>query len=374
MKKALLGVAAVVLVALPMIALAAEFRMGDQPGVAAGETITNDVYMAGGSVSSAGIISGDLVIGGGTIVVSGPVGSDAIIAGGNVTILSGVTDDLRAAGGNLVVQGGVGGDAIIGGGQVILGGPGVVGDVAIGGGTVRIDAPVGGSLRIGGGRVYINSAIGGNINIEAESVTLGPKAVVAGTLTYKAAKELIKEEGAVVSGTVAFTPRAASGTTAATAAAILSVWVLGKFFAILASALVLGLVFKRYSKTLVTNAVDQPWQMVGLGLIVLAATPVIAIILMVTLLGIPFGILTMLGYIALLLLTAIVTPIIIGSIVYHYFYDTWAVSWQTIVLGTLLYSLVSMVPFLGWLTYFALTLLALGAIVNTKWSVLREWR
>jgi hypothetical protein len=375
MKKILgYAVAAAVLV-LPAVAFAAEFRMGDQASVRADERVSNDVYLAGSTVTSAGSVAGDVVAGGGTVVISGAVGADVLAAGGNLTILSSVGDDVRVAGGNVVIEGGVGGDIIAGGGQITIGGPGARGDIVIGGGNVRIDAPVGGNVKIAGGMVYLNAPVAGSVTIEAGTVTLGSNAVIAGDLAYKADKELVKEEGAVVKGKIQFTQRNRSQIPAAALAALFSIWVLGKFVVLLVCALFVGLVFKRYSKELVAKVTKRPWLELGRGFLVLVALPAASVLLMASIIGLPFGLLGVLSFIAALLFAWIVAPIIVGSVLYRYFSKReWEVSWKTIVLGVLVYSVVGLVPILGGLLQLAAILLALGAIAAVKWEIVRQWR
>ena len=368
------GLAAVALV-VPMAAFAAEFRTGDQPSVREDEYITNDVYMAGSSVKSAGTVAGDVVVAGGSVTVSGDVGGDVIAGGGNITILSNVADDVRVGGGNIVIQGEVGGDLIIGGGQVTIGGPGVGGDVVIGGGVIRLDAPVMGSLRIGGGNVYINAPIAGDITIiGADKVTLGSAAVVYGNITYKAKAELTKEEGAVVNGTVNFEPIRSRQFSGAFVAGLASLFVLGKFLTLLACALVVGLIFRRYGKEAVLKAVESPLLEIGRGLLVFAALPVLSVIMFVTVVGIPFGVLGLVGFVALMMFAWIFAPIIIGSVVYRYFSKgEMDVSWKTILLGVFIFEVLSVIPLLGWLAQALAVLVALGVITAIKFQVAREW-
>lgn len=368
------GLAAVLFI-VPLVSFSADFRVGEQPSVKANEHVPNDVYMAGGSVSTAGSVEGDLVAAGGSILVSGNVGADVMVAGGNVTILSNIADDVRAAGGNIVIQGRVAGDVIVGGGQVTLGGPGIGKDVVIGGGNVRIDAPIGGSLRVGGGNIYINAPITGNVIIDADKVTLGSSAVINGNVTYKARDEMKREDGAVVNGKVSFEPSARKQISPALISGLVPLWVLGRFLVLLACALVIGLVFRRYSKEVVAKAYEQPMLELGRGLLVFAALPVLSAIMFVTILGIPFGATGLAGFAVLSIFAWIVSPIIAGSVAYRYFFKhELAVNWKTILLGAFLFELAGAVPFIGNLAQYLMILISLGAIFAIKWRVLKEWR
>ena len=372
MKKFLKYAAIVLVFSVPIISLAAEFRSGDQPSVRQEEKITNDVYMAGGSVTSAGLVDGDLISGGGTVVISGNVSGDVFAGGGNVNIISNIGDDVRAGGGTVIISGKVEGDLIVGGGQINIGGSGIGGDAILGGGSIRIDAPIAGDVKIGGGTVYINSSIGGNVKIEADEVKLGSSAVISGNLTYKAKTELIKEEGAVIKGEVKFEPRVASK---GAFLAIFSAFLLWKFFALLACALLIGMIFRRYSAEIVALAAERPLYEVGRGIVVMIVMPIASILLLVTLVGIPFGVVGLIGFIAIMLFAWIIAPIILGSVVYKYFSKkALEVSWKTILLGVFLYTILGLIPFVGCLAQFLLVLGALGVITRIKLKILKEWR
>ena len=129
------------LVFIPQSGDAAELRAGNQPLIATGETVREDVYIAGGSVSSAGVVAADLIAAGGNVLVRGNVGADLAAAGGSVTVLGNVADDVRAVGGNLLLQGAIGGDAVLAGGQITVGGK-IAGDLLVGGGTGGPIAPL----------------------------------------------------------------------------------------------------------------------------------------------------------------------------------------------------------------------------------------
>lgn len=365
----------VVMLAVPLFSFAAEFRTGEQPSITSSERIADDVYIVGGNVSSAGSVTGDVIAGGGTITISGAVSGDVIAGGGTITVLSSIADDVRVAGGTIVIQGPVGGDVIAGGGQITISGPGVTGDIALGGGTVRIDAPVGGSARVGGGKMYINAPIAGDIMVQADEVVLGSKAVINGTLTYKATKELTKEEGAIVNGTITFEPRTKQNVPKATLVGIFSLWVIGKFLALFICSLIIGLSFKRYGKEIAAKATEKPLMELGRGLLVLAALPILSLLAFITVIGIPFGILGLISFIALLIFSWLVSPIIVGSVIQQYFSkNTQEMSWKTILLGAFVYSVLGIIPFIGWLAQILIMFIALGVVVSVKWSVVKEWR
>lgn len=362
---------------MPVFAAAAEFRAGDQPSLASNERTAGNFYIAGGNVTSGGQVRGDLAAAGGNVLVSGPVSEDIAAAGGSITILGNAGGDMRVAGGNIIVNGQVGGDLAVAGGQVQVSGAGVGGDVLWGGGVLRIDAPVAGNLELAGGNVFINAPVRGNVHFTGEKLTLGSNAVIDGNLTYSSPKEAEVLNGAVVKGTTSYEPRpSVRAFTKTGVLAVLSSLFLLKFIMLFASALVLGLVFKRYSATLVHTVVSQPLLELGRGFVMFAALPAASVVLLMTVIGVPLGALGLIVFGALILFASIASPIVLGSIVRRWISKSTEhdIRWTTILLGAALFTLLNAIPFVGWIAKFVILLMTAGAVTKIKWGIIQDWR
>lgn len=363
---------------IPVVAFAAELRMGESPSFSSSETIQKDLYLAGGNVTSSGKVNGDLAVGGGNILINGPVSQDLFVGGGSIAILADVGDDVRVGGGNIVVSGKIGDDLVVGGGQTSISGAGIGGDVLWAGGALRVDAPVGGNLQLAGGEVVINSHVRGNVSFKGKKLTLAKNAVIDGNLDYSAQKEATIEAGAVVRGQTNYEPLKAPATPISGKGiiAFLSLVFLGKFLALLVFALALGLFFRRYADALVANAVAQPLLETGRGLIVLIVLPVISVMLLISIIGVPIGLLGLLAFAALLVVGSPLAAVILGSVLHKWMFKPaeYQIAWQTILLGVLVYTLLGLIPILGGIAKFVLMLLAVGSMMKIKWDVAKEWR
>lgn len=373
MKKLLFVGLLVVLCSQIPTAFAAEFRAGNQFSTSVGETITDDLYIGAGSITHGGIVKGDLFLGGGTILLNGSVEGDLVAAGGTITVLGNVSDDIRIGGGTVVIQGAVGGDVIIGGGQIHIAGSGVGGDVIVGGGSVRIEAPVKGEVRIGGGEMFLNSAVAGNVQIESETLTIGKNAVITGNLTYKSPKEATIEEGAKIIGKITYEPRETKEKEVAWA---ITLGTFIPFLMLLTGALFFGLTFKKYMMMLVGGAYENPFKELGRGLAFLILLPIASVILFITMIGIPIGILGLIGFVGAMIFAMLIAPVLLGS-----FLLKWTikrpynhVDWKSILLGTVAFYVLSFIPIVGWIAQFALVLLTLGSLARMKMSLAKEWR
>src|SRR5919201_2031469 len=107
-----------VAVLVPGSASAAELRQGDRVVVAPGETVNDDLYVFGGSVSVQGTVNGDVVFLGGTSTVSGLITGDLLVLGGTTTITGDVRGSVRAAGGTVNIAGRVDRDVALGAGTL----------------------------------------------------------------------------------------------------------------------------------------------------------------------------------------------------------------------------------------------------------------
>lgn len=363
---------------LPAVGFAAELRAADQSVVGSNELITNDLYIAGGTVTSSGVIEGSLTGAGGTVLVTGPVSNDVTVAGGTLTILGTIGGAVRATGGNITVASSVRTDVVAAGGQVQITGGQVGRDVVVAGGTVRIDSPVTGNVRFIGGQLYLNAPVSGNVDVvTAQKVTLGSAAVISGNFTYKAAQKAVMEAGAQVKGAVKYTPSVSRGEAVKEGlAGLFAFWIIAKFMMLLAGALIFGLCLKRFSAEVVRGAFAQPLSELGRGLVLLVVLPVASILLLITLVGLPFGILGLISLVALGIVSSLIAPVLLGSALYKWIMKTsgYEISWKPIVLGVVAYMLCGLIPILGWVIAFGFWLIALGAIAKTKLDELRNWR
>jgi hypothetical protein len=217
----------------------------------------------------------------------------------------------------------------------------------------------------------------GNVDIQAESITLGPNARIGGTFIYKSPKEATLEAGAVVVGETTYTKSPDVREAAKLGLlAFFSIWFVAKMFMVFSGALVLGYVFQRFSDEFVMRATKRPLAEFGRGVIFCIVTPIVSVLLLFTVIGIAFGVLGLLGFIAMFIVGTMLAPILIGSVVHKLIFKQheYEVSWKTILTGTILYFIAASIPFVGPLITFAIMLTAIGTMLAIKGKVLSEWR
>ncbi|NEU55393.1 polymer-forming cytoskeletal protein [Halorussus sp. MSC15.2] len=326
----LLFTALVVLAAVPAPVAADETRAGGTVVVEEGETVNESVRAFGGTVVVRGTVNGDLSAMGGNVNVEGRVNGDLQAASGNVRINGTVTGDVSAAGGNVVLS---------------------------------ESGRVGGQLDAGAGSVVLDGEVGGDAQIGADTITLGPTAVIGGDLTYDG--NLDRADGARVAGEIRqdSSPDAAVGP----AGLVVPKWLAGVygFLANLVLGAILLLAFPRFSNGTAERAADNPLRSGGIGLLSFVGIPVLFVLLLISLVGIPLGLLVVLLY-----------PLVlwVGYVYGAFSLGAWGLGladtdsrWLALAAGLLAVSVVGFVPILGGIVQFLVLLVGVGAFALGAW-------
>lgn len=311
---------------LALLALVASPRAAD-PDVAAHE-LGNDHFVFGCPVRIDQPVSGDLITAGCSVDVDAPVAGDAVAAGGRLRLSAPVAQNVYAAGGRLVIEAAVGRNLRIAGGQVELGPKAsVAGNVTAAGGQVVLRGAVKGAVSLNGGQLTIDAPVDGDVESNAGHLRLGPNARIGGTLRYRSNEDLERDPAAQVAGRVEQLPlpvrRGASAAGAGGAREHEAAhtrdagrrvgpgvfWTLGLMA--LAATLVAALPVpsRRVAEAWRTRF---GWSLLW-GFIALVCIPVAVLILLVSLVGIPIGLLGALLYVALLLLGYVASGIALGQ-------------------------------------------------------------
>jgi len=362
----------VTLILVPAFTLGATMKAGEEVSISKGNDVRDNLYIAGGNVSVNSVVFGDLLTAGGNVLITENVSEDMAVAGGAVTILGDSGGDVRAVGGNILIAGDVAGELIITGGTVVVSSDVSVGkDLVIAGGQISIDGDVAGDVQIAGGVMTINGHIKGDVTAKIDDhLTIGDGAIIDGSLEYSArtAEALKVNEGAVITGEVVFkeidVPTA--GETKNFIFAAIGAYVFFKLLMFIVVALVLVWLFRNFSNSVVKGVLRNPLRMLGYGFVVLVVVPVASILLFVTLLGIPLGIMLMLSYGLLMLVACIYTGIVAGAWVSQMIRKSGSavVTWKNVVGGVVLLTIVKLIPVIGWIVGLFVMLVTLGSIVE----------
>lgn len=333
-----------------------------------------DVFVAGGDVRTGGPIRGDFSAAGGKVLLDEPVAGDAWLTGGSVEVRAPVRDRLRIAAGEALVDGVVGGKLVAAGGKVTVGSDAVIGGGArIYGGRVLVEGRIDGDLHASGRHVTINGEVRGDVVARGDDVELGPDARIAGVLRYNSRGDLRRAEGATVGSIVRQRARSrdrdddvlASGTFGlpgpwrmAGGVSLLSLLACGAAFLFLVP---------RYGAQAAERLAGSPLRALTLGIVVALTVPIVAVLLCITVLGIPVGVLLLLAYPVLLLAGMLVAVLALARALAGALGKPqpagFVATFGWFALALVVVALGSMVPALGGLAVALMVLAGTGAAV-----------
>lgn len=327
-------------------------------------TVWDDLYLAGGDVEVQAEVRGDLVVAGGRVAVLERVHRDLTVAGGNVTVRGEVLDDIRAAGGQVRLEGPVTGDVMAAGGRVSLAkGAQVGGNAWLAGGTLEVEGDVAGRLRAAGRTIRLAGTVNGNADLAAVTVEVLPEAKVHGNLTYRSPNPARIHPGAQVDGTVIQRPITFVDRVARAARVAFWVGAVALLLGLLLAGVVFILLFPVATRLAARTIGTDPGKSLGLGLAFLLLAPVVAVLLMATLLGIPLGLATVALYFLWLLVGFLTAVAFLGDLALQASGRESSRTWRALffLLALLVLGLVQAIPILGGLVLFLALVMGLGA-------------
>lgn len=346
------------------------------------ETVNRNYFAANERVELDGTVNGDAFVAGGMVNVDGKVNGDLLVAGGEVNISGEVTDDVRVAGGQVRINGKVGKNLTVVGGNVEVSETASIGKSVVAvGGNVTLAAPIGGTINAGSGNLTIGNTVGGDVEVGVGALRLTSKAVVNGNLIYWSEDDAIIDQTAQVTGEIKRqTPPMREGDVGKDGAkflGIIAVFALAVKIVNLVSWFLIGLLTLHFLPKLFDTSIktlkDKPWPSLGIGFLTLVIVPILGIGVMLFVVGIPIG---------LILMGLWLIAIYLARIPVVYFIGEWAMQrfgrkphqvW-TLILGLVIYGVVTILPIIGGLVGLFATLFGLGAWILAKKEIYTEIR
>lgn len=273
--------------------------------------------------------------------------SDASLRiGGDVNVTDATSGPLRVLGGQISVDGRVDGDA------------------SLAGGTITVNGPVRDNLRAAGGHVTINAPVGGNVSVAAGTLDLGPEARIAGNLSFHGG-ELHRDPAAQVAGNLEQSSRGYRHREHGPFWGYMRGWLWTS--CLIALAALIAAALPGPSKRMAAELRERPWLTTLLGLVALTSIPVAAVLLMITIIGIPIGLLAIVGYAALLMVGYVWLAVVVGGLLLDRVKPETAAltAWRVgaAMLAMLALALLARLPFVGGLVGFAALVVGVGMIV-----------
>lgn len=352
-------------------------NLGEDVIIGEGEVIEGPYIKYSNNVTISGTVNGDVFVAGSFVTIDGKINGDLIVGGGAVLIKGEVTDDVRAGGGMVTIDGKVGKNVTALAGTVTLGSDADVdGNVLVVGNNFAHLGNIDGKLQIYANEATLAGRIGKNVEARADRVAVLKMAILDRNLLYTSDKEASVSAEARIVGTVKRTPvgraltQIAPSTQKVLSRVRFRINLLSYF-----SMLLLGLILLKIAPRQVTAVSkligERPWYSLGLGLLALVLTPIVVVILVISVIGIPLAAILVVLYILMISLSSLFTGLFIGQKVFD-FTNLKENRYVMLASGLLLLQLVLTLPVVGGFIRLLSILAAMGAMLTLKREALKR--
>jgi cytoskeletal protein CcmA (bactofilin family) len=362
-------------VSLLLISLAAPSSVEAVDDDRAQALIAGDYFGAGDSPQPTEPVEGDAFIAGGEVLLRVPVDGDAVLSGGRVGVSARVGADLYVAGGNVTVDAPVLHNARLVGGRIHLARRSeIAGRATIAGNDVLAEGTVAGQLTVFAESVRIDGRFGSGIAVVARSLTVGPNARIQGRLTYRTTTPPDIDANAEIVGGIKQSdveiPRPALGRWGRVAGWIGALVFTGGVFVLGALLIVTA---PKATAVAVERIRARPLASLGLGLAIVGLSPAVALLLLVTIIGIPLGMALLSLWPVAILLGFLIGVLFVGDSVALLFARTQGAAPSGVRVICLAVAFAGVFvsirwPLFGWLLILLLTLGGTGALTLSRFG------
>lgn len=347
--------------------------------------VNEDLYITGSTITVNAPVYGDIVIGAGTIVINDTVSGDVIVGGGKITLNGYIGDDLRAVAGEAYLNGTVQGDVVLSAGTFTTSKRSLVyGNMLVGAGTVTLNGAVEGRVKCRGSEIRLNGEVRKEADCRGESLSIN--GVVEGK-SMLAANQIHVGEQAAFHQDVSFWQKNPSqdfnramkhGTATyertlqindrkwqylGFASILFMIWYLSAAFI---TILIIQYLFGKTMSRAADEAFLHTMRSISYGFLFLIGIPVAAFVMTITVIGIPVGILLVLGYFAILVLANVITSVVVANWINRRGNFNWGTGMLSLIglFAFILIKFISLIPVFGWFILLVICALAFGSILT----------
>jgi hypothetical protein len=330
------------------------------------QTVNDDLFLTAKFAHIDGTVNGDVFAFVQDLTITGHVTGDVIVFARNMRISGVVDGNVRSYGQFLTITGSVGKNVMVGCEEFELDPNAKIGGTAtIGGRDAVIGGDVARTILVGTDRTTINGSVGGGAKLAGNVLIIGSHARIGGPVHFRGEEEPRVEEGAQLASPITFEKHTRTPDYQKPRHYVHQALLWGAAFVF---GLLLVLVMPGFFSTVEEEI--RSWRSL-LGLLILVGVPVVAILLCVTLVGIPIGIALLLLWLICLYATQVFVGAAIGRVLLGRGEGFGPVLGR-MALGLLLLRIVVMVPILGGWVKFLVLIWGLGAITLASWKTLRQ--
>ena len=346
-------------------AFAADFRTGTTITIGEGEVINDDLYLFATTITIDGTVNGDLIAAGTTVTINGTVNGTANLAGTDVVINGTVAEGARIAANSASIAGTLGEDLLLAVNTSGISADAVIGrDLILAVNTVTLDGAV--ERRISGvaGTATMNGSVGTDVEIGVENLTVTDNARIGGNLAYTSENMAEIADAAEIGGEV--THETSVDMDVETGFSFdAMVWniIALVMAAVYGTVLLFG--FPRLTVSASNQLLENPLLSLGMGVVFLIVVPILAVVVMITVVGIPLGLIALLLYGVALFSAQVFVGMTLGRILLSFVSDAnrRLMQFLGLLLGLLILFGISYIPYVGSWAPLIVAIFGLGGLM-----------
>lgn len=313
-----------------------------------GETFDSSVFFAGETVFSKSQVKGISFLAGNSVEVSGNT-DYGVLAGNTVKITGTVNNDLFAAGSTISISSSAK----------------VTRDSYLAAASVDInEATFGGDLRITAETVKLNNiTISGNIYISATNIELGENVIIIGTLSYNENATIAGVQNNKIGHTKTYEEVTMQSETYMSKVKGMLFGIVSGFIVLVIMFLTFPKLFEKIDGKIKENKAGNYFSKIGIGFVGIFMIPIIAIVSICTVIGIPVGLVLLALYAVSLYFGTLITAYVLGNkvntLMFKKEYNFYAAAFT----GLIIIKLLGLIPIISGIVGLFSVLFGLGIII-----------
>ncbi len=330
----------------PMFAFAASMHFGDY--FLKGAERVSDVYVIGETATFAGIVDGDALSVADTIWSESDIFGDAFFIGQEMRLKGSVEDDARLFGGVITIDGTVTDDVVaIGSKVVVTQNAHIGGSLYVIGADVEIQGKVAGGIKVLSSKLLFTGEVQGDMEVWGRTEFKEPSRIGGDFILHSNGKSA-SPTNVVITGKTIF-DEMGTITVDFPFDTLMRGFFSLKVLMMLAFSFALFFLVRERTEEVLLETLPFFGVRVLRGFLIFLVTPFVVLLLISTVVGIPIAMVLGAGMLILCLLSWACSGILLGALCERLFFkrSAFPLSYRPVLLGTLLMSVISLIPFIG---------------------------
>ncbi len=373
MKKIFYVLSLLFIFAIPLVSKAYVVKSENFIYIGKDEVVEGNLYFRANSIDIEGKVLGDVIGVASNLKINGEISGDIIGIYQNSNINGKIDGNIRAISNFFNVNGYVGKNLNLLSESFVLEENGnIEQDILFSSLNTELNGKVGSNVHGYSNNVIIRGEIGKNLNLIIDKnkkrnyvskLQIDESAIINGNIDYKAGTEaIIKSQN--IKGSI--NKQEPSGNIYKKVSAEKFFF---SFLSILFSALLINFLFKKKIENLKNIIIKQNYKLSGWGLVLLFLTPILCLLLMLTLVALPIALIILVLWIISLFISKIISASALGNYFFKLINKEKINENIKISVGILLICLLTSIPYVGWIFSFMTIIIGLGSIyylIKTK--------